>query len=51
MRARIQWEHDGVELIDTVATGWTHTLVLVLVDDARSRLRGTWVHLGEVIRR
>lgn len=51
VRARILWETDGVELIDTVATAWTHSLVLVLVDDARARVRGTWVDVGEVVRR
>lgn len=51
VRARIEWETDGVELIDTVATAWTHSVVLVAVDDARSRFRGVWVDVGEVVRR
>lgn len=51
VRARIEWETDGVELIDTVATAWTHSLALVAVDDARSRFRGVWVDVGEVVRR
>ncbi|PFG44934.1 hypothetical protein ATJ97_0210 [Georgenia soli] len=51
VRARLEWEHDGVELTDTVATAWTHSLALVAVDDARSRFRGVWVDIGEVVRR
>ena len=51
VRVRLEWEHDGVELTDTVATAWTHSLALVAVDDARSRFRGVWVDIGEVVRR
>ncbi|GAA4289084.1 hypothetical protein [Georgenia daeguensis] len=51
VRARIEWETDGVEFIETVATAWTHSLALVAVDDARSRFRGVWVDVGEVVRR
>jgi hypothetical protein len=51
VRARIEWEIDGVELIDTVATAWTHSLALVDVSDARCRFRAVWVDIGEVVRR
>ncbi|WP_098482045.1 hypothetical protein [Georgenia soli] len=51
VRVRLEWEHDGIELTDTVATAWTHSLALVTVDDARSRTRGAWIDIGEVVRR
>lgn len=49
--ARIVWERDGVELVDTVATGWTSRLVLVLVTDRRTRTRGVWLDPADVRRR
>ncbi|PFG45139.1 hypothetical protein ATJ97_0061 [Georgenia soli] len=51
VRARLEWENDGIELVDTVATAWTHSLALVTVDGARSRFRGVWIDIGEVVRR
>ncbi|MFS0700034.1 hypothetical protein AB6N24_08700 [Cellulomonas sp. 179-A 4D5 NHS] len=47
---RLEWEHDGVELVDTVALGWTRTLVRVEMRDSRWRLGAAWVHCGDVWR-
>ena len=50
-RVRIVWERDGVELVDTVVTGWTSHLVLVLMTDHRARIRGVWLDPRDVRRR
>lgn len=49
--ARIVWERDGVELVETAATGWTSRLVLVLMSDRRTRTRGVWLDPADVSRR
>ncbi|MFF2621262.1 hypothetical protein [Oerskovia jenensis] len=49
--ARVVWERDGLELIETVATGWTSRLVLVELTDRRSRTRGVWLDPVDVRRR
>jgi hypothetical protein len=49
--ARIEWEHDGEEHIDTVALGWTGRNVYVRVTDTRYRLRAVWLHAADVRRR
>jgi hypothetical protein len=51
IRARVVWERDGVELVDTVATGWTSRLALVEIVDHRWRLRGVWLDAADVRRR
>jgi hypothetical protein len=51
IRARVVWERDGVELLDTVATGWTSRIVLVEITDHRWRLRGVWLDAADVRRR
>lgn len=49
--ARIVWERDGPQTIDTRAEGWTSALVLVLVGDPRARHVGYWLDLADVQRR
>lgn len=49
--ARIVWEHDGTEHVDTYAYAWTDTLVLVQLVDSRYRFRGVWLEPGDVQRR
>lgn len=51
VRARIEWEHDGVEVLDTYANAWTARLVLVDVSDPRNRINAAWVGLADVRRR
>ncbi|GAA4417006.1 hypothetical protein GCM10023169_12620 [Georgenia halophila] len=51
MTARIDWERDGVERRATVATAWTHSLVLVDVSDPRNLLTAAWIRLEHVARR
>ncbi|MEE6295224.1 hypothetical protein [Georgenia wangjunii] len=51
VRARIVWEDDGVEVLDTLATAWTAALVLVDVSDRRNRLNAAWIALADVRRR
>lgn len=50
VRARIVWERDGVETLETFANAWTSTLVLINLPDARSRLRGVWLDPSDVQR-
>lgn len=49
--ARIAWERDGVELVDTVALGWTSCAVRVALRDDRWRLGAVWVPAPDVRRR
>lgn len=49
--ARILWEADGEEQLETVATAWTRTLVLVDVNDRRFHIRAAWVAVADVRRR
>lgn len=49
--ARIVWERDGVEFVETFATGWTSRLTLVLMSDRRTRTRGFWLVPADVRRR
>ncbi|MEE6273547.1 hypothetical protein V2J56_09330 [Georgenia sp. MJ206] len=51
VQARIVWEDDGVELLDTLATAWTARLVLVDVSDRRNRINAAWLALADVRRR
>lgn len=43
VRARVVWERDGEEVLDTVAVAWTSRLVLVRVSDSRAVVRGAWL--------
>lgn len=49
VRARIGWA-SGAETVQTVATGWTSTLVLVQLSDRRCQFRGVWLPLCDVER-
>lgn len=49
--ARLVWENDGAQLVETEAIGWTPAAVLVRVYDRRWRLGGVWVPVSDVRRR
>jgi hypothetical protein len=49
--ARLVWETDGVEFVETVAYASYRSLVLVRVDDGRALLRGYWLDVSDVRRR
>lgn len=46
--ARVHWQTDGWETIDTTAEAWAGDLILVNVADRRSQLRGIWLHAADV---
>jgi hypothetical protein len=48
--ARLVWETDGVEFVETVAYASYRGRVLVRVDDARALLRGYWLAVDDVRR-
>lgn len=48
--ARIVWERDGVEHLETYAFAWTHELVLVQLIEPRYRFRGVWLDPADVSR-
>lgn len=50
VRARVVWERDGEELVETVAQAWTSRLVLVTLSDRRAELRGVWLDPRDVQR-
>ncbi|MDR7385195.1 hypothetical protein [Promicromonospora iranensis] len=49
--ARLVWESDGLELLDTTAYAWFGRLVLVEVLDHRLTIHGAWIHASDVRRR
>lgn len=50
--ARVEWEHDGIEEITTTATRWTHTHVMVHINDSRkARPPLLWLRASDVRRR
>jgi hypothetical protein len=49
--ARIEWELDGEQFVETVAYASWRNLVLVRVEDPRARVRGYWLDAGDVRRR
>jgi hypothetical protein len=49
--ARIVWERDGLERLDTVAYAWFGRKVLVEVLDHRRDTHGVWLHTSDVHRR
>lgn len=49
--ARVHWSADGVETLPTYALACTTDLVLVMISDARLRIRGVWLPAGDVQRR
>ena len=49
--ARIVWEQDGEEFIETVAAGWSGQNVYVRLLDPRWRLTSVWLDAADVKRR
>jgi hypothetical protein len=49
--ARIVWEHDGEEQLETEALGWTGRNVYVRLPDRRYRLASVWLDAAGVKRR
>jgi hypothetical protein len=49
--ARIVWEQDGEEHIDTEAAGWSGQNVYVRLPDPRYRLTSVWLDAADVKRR
>jgi hypothetical protein len=49
--ARIIWEQDGEEWINTVAAGWTGRHVYVRLPGRRYRLTAAWLNATDVRRR
>jgi hypothetical protein len=49
--ARIVWEADGEEYIDTVPAGWSGQHVYVRLPDPRYRLTSVWLDAADVTRR
>lgn len=50
VRARLVWERDGVEQVDTVAWAWTSGSVLVELHDRRRQTIGLWLPAPDVRR-
>jgi hypothetical protein len=49
--ARIEWEHDGEEYVETEALGWTDRRVYVRLPDSRWRFTSIWLRVEDVRRR
>ncbi len=49
--ARLVWECDGVEQLETVAWAWTTRAVLVELHDRRRQTIGVWIPVADVSRR
>ncbi|HLT85555.1 MAG TPA: hypothetical protein VKZ83_15080 [Phototrophicaceae bacterium] len=49
--ARLVWEHDGVELHETVVWAWSGRAVLVELHDRRRQTIGVWLPARDVRRR
>ena len=49
--ARIVWEHDGEEHIETVALGWTGQHAYIRLPDPRYRFTAVWLDAADVTRR
>ncbi|WP_413452549.1 hypothetical protein AA0Y32_10200 [Georgenia phoenicis] len=49
--ARVVWERDGVEEVDTVVWAWTRRSVLVEMHDDRRQVIGVWLPARDVRRR
>jgi hypothetical protein len=49
--ARVVWEQDGEEHIDTVALGWTGRNVYVRMVGPRYRFTAVWLYAADVKRR
>ncbi|MBD0292955.1 MAG: hypothetical protein ICV70_05215 [Jiangellaceae bacterium] len=51
VRARIMWDRDGEEWIDTAALGWTGREVYVQMPDRRYRFTAVWLPAVDLRRR
>jgi hypothetical protein len=51
IRARIPWDRDGEEWIETVALGWTGQEVYLRMSDPRYQFRAVWLDAADVRRR
>jgi hypothetical protein len=49
--ARVVWELDGEEHIETVAAGWSGHLVYVRLPDIRYRRTSVWLDAADAKRR
>jgi hypothetical protein len=49
--ARVVWEYDGEEHLETEAAGWSGQLVYVRLPDRRYRLTSVWLHAADIKRR
>ena len=49
--ARIVWEQDGEERVQSVALGWTGRDVYARMSDRRYRFTAVWLDAGDVSRR
>ncbi len=49
--ARVQWERDGAEPVDTVALGWSGRAVWVRIYDPRCQTKAIWLRAEDVRRR
>ena len=49
--ARIEWEHDGEEHVETVALGWTGQHAYIRLPDPRYRFTAVWLDAADVERR
>jgi hypothetical protein len=49
--ARIVWEDDGEEYLETEAAGWSGQLIYVRVPDLRYALTSVWLDAADVTRR
>ncbi len=51
IRARIHWEKDGPEIIETIARYWAtldgQTISLAVISDKRWRLQGIWLPIQD----
>ncbi|MFB7798917.1 hypothetical protein [Isoptericola sp. NPDC056134] len=50
VRARLVWELDGEEVVETLAFAWTPRLVCVEVDSRRYGVGGAWLAPADVER-
>ncbi|MBI9114879.1 hypothetical protein [Sanguibacter suaedae] len=50
-RARVVWEHDGQEILDALAIGWTSRHIWIQLRDPRPRFVGVWLPARDVRRR
>lgn len=51
VRVRVEWQDDGVEVIDATATRWTRSHVYCEWSDRRLPIDGLWVRARDVVRR